>query len=95
MKEREDYRKKIEAQLRKWDTQLDELRLEAEKAKADAKIEYTKTIIELRNKKERMQQKLKELRIAGDEAWTALKDGLEKSVSELKSSFEEALSKFK
>ena len=50
-------------------------------AKADAKIELNKHLQTLRAKEEAAQQKLKELKDAGVEAWERAKPDLEKGYS--------------
>lgn len=57
-------------------------------AKADAKIEMQKHLQTLQAKQEAAQQKLKELKEAGADAWENAKPDLEKSMDHLKSAWE-------
>jgi len=94
MQDKKSYLEMLADQLREWDTEIDELKVKAHLAKADAKDELQKQIEELRAKKEAAQGKLKQLQDAGDEAWDDIKDGVEKSWTELKGAFRSAMSKF-
>jgi multidrug resistance efflux pump len=71
------------------------LKARADKAKADAKLEYYKTIDTLQHKQNEAGTKLHELKNAGDDAWEELKTGAEKAWDEVKAAFHSAGSKFK
>jgi hypothetical protein len=96
MKEkRKAYEEKLDAQLNEWNAQIALLKARAETAKAEAKIEYYKTIDALQHRQDEARTKLHELKTAGDEAWEDLKTGAEKAWDEVKSAFHDAISKFK
>jgi multidrug resistance efflux pump len=96
MKEkRKAYEEKLAAQLNEWNAQIALLKARADKAKAEAKIEYYKTIDALQHRQSEARTKLHELKTAGDEAWEDLKTGAEKAWDEVKSAFHDAISKFK
>jgi uncharacterized coiled-coil DUF342 family protein len=94
MEDKKSYLQKLAAQLQDWDTEIDELKVKAHLAKADAKDEFAKQIEDLRSKRQAMQSKLQQLQDSGDEAWDDIKTGLEKSWTELRGSFRNAMSKF-
>lgn len=94
MQDKKSYLEMLADQLREWDTEIDELKVKAHLAKADAKDELQKQIEELRVQKEAAQSKLKQLQDAGDEAWDDIKVGVEKSWTEMKGAFRSAMSKF-
>jgi DNA repair exonuclease SbcCD ATPase subunit len=89
------YQEKIEAQLKEWGAKIEELKIKAEKSKGDLKTKYEKRIQELQAKQTVVQQKLRELRGSGEEAWEGLKTGVEKSLDELKGSLDRTLLTFK
>ena len=95
MDKRKAYEEKLDAQLKEWGAQIALLRARADKAKAEAKIEYYKTIDVLQRKQNEASTKLQELKIAGDEAWEDLKTGAEKAWSEVKTAYHDATSRFK
>jgi len=85
---KEAYQEKLEAQLKEWSAKVKELQAKAEGAKADAKIEMYKHLQTLQAKQEAAQQKLKELRDAGADAWEKAKPGLESAMDGVKSAWE-------
>jgi len=92
---RKAYEERIDAQLEEWNAQIALLKARADKAKAEAKIEYYKTIEALQHRQDEARAKLHELKTAGDEAWEDLKTGAEKAWAEIKTAFHEATAKFK
>jgi hypothetical protein len=92
---RKAYEEKFEAQLKEWGARIDLLSAKADKAKAETKIEYYKTIDTLQGKHDAAGSKLKELRGASDEAWRDLRTGAENVWSEVKTSFNSAALRFK
>jgi hypothetical protein len=92
---RKAYEEKLDAQLKEWSTRIALFNAKADKAKAEAKIEFYKTIETLQDKLDAAGTKLWELRAAGDEAWEDLKTGAEKARAEVKTAFQSAASRFK
>jgi hypothetical protein len=92
---RKAYEEKLEAQFEEWNAQIALLKAKADKAKADAKIEYYKNIEALERKQEVAGTRLRELKTSGDEAWEELKTGAEKAWDEVKAAYHSAASKFK
>jgi len=95
MEKRKAYEEKLDAQLKEWSAQIALFKAKADKAKAEARIEYYKTIETLQHGQDEARVKLHELKTAGDEAWEDLKTGAEKAWSEVKATFHNAASKFK
>jgi hypothetical protein len=91
---KEAYQEKIEAQLKEWSARLQELKAKADKATADAKIEMEKHIEELRAKKEAAQHKLNDIKTAGADSWEALKSGSEKTLEEMKKTWDRVKARF-
>ena len=92
---RKAYEEKLDAQLEEWSAQIALLKAKASKARAEAKIEYNKTIEALQRRQDEARAKLHELKASGDEAWEDIKIGLEKAWAEVKAAFHDATSKFK
>jgi hypothetical protein len=92
---RKAYEEKIDAQLKEWSAQIDLLKARADKAKAEAKIDYYKTIEALQRRQEEAAARLKELKNAGDAAWEDVKKGAEKAWAEIKTAYKDAASRFK
>lgn len=92
---RKAYEEKFDAQLKEWSAEIALLNAKADKANAEAKIEYYKTIATLQGKQDIAKMKLHELRTAGDDAWEDLKTGAENVWTEVKTAFQSAASRFK
>jgi hypothetical protein len=92
---RKAYEEKLNAQLDEWNAQIAVLKARADKAKAEAKIEYYKTIDVLQQRHDEARTKLHKLKTAGDEAWEDIKIGAEKAWDEVKNAFHDAISNFK
>ena len=92
---RKAYEEKLDAQLEEWKAQIALFKARADKAKAEAKIEYYQTIEALQQRENEARVKLHELSTAGDGAWEDLKTGTEKAWAEFKTAFHSAALKFK
>ncbi len=89
------YEKKLQAQLDEWGAEIDKLKSKADKAEADAQLEYYKQIEELRSMQQSAASKLTELKDAGDDAWEDLKAGVDSAWDSLANSVKSAASRFK
>lgn len=91
---RKAYEEKFDAQLKEWSTKITLLNTKADKAKAEAKVEYYKTIEHLQGKQDEARIKLQELRAAGDDVWEDIKTGAENVWTDVKASFNSSASGF-
>jgi predicted ATP-binding protein involved in virulence len=91
---RKAYEEKLDTQLKEWDAEIALLKAKAENAKSDAKIDYYKTIETFEHKQDKAKTKFQELKTSGDEAWEAVKGGMEKTWAEVKAAYHDAVSKF-
>ncbi len=92
---RKAYEEKFDAQLEEGKAQIALLKARANKATAETKIEYFKTIEALQHGQETAKVKLRELKSAGDDAWEELKTGAEKTWDDVKSALHSAAAKLK
>ena len=92
---KEEYFQKAQAQLNEWSAKIDQLKAKADKADAQAKIDYRKQLDAIRVKQEAAQAKLNQLRAAGEGAWESLKSGADTAWDDLKAAYENAVSHFK
>ena len=95
MNKKQAYEEKLKAQLNEWNAEIDLLKAKAERAEAEAKVNYRETIEDLQEKRSRANEKLQELQRAGDDAWEDLKEGIEEAWSSLGVSIKSAISRFK
>ena len=92
---KELYIDKMAEQLKEWSAAIDELESRMSEASAEAKDQYAKRIQDLKEKRELLSVKLRELGDAGGEAWDALKAGMETSWEEMKKAIHTAKEKFR
>ncbi|MDK2849329.1 MAG: hypothetical protein PWP34_2682 [Desulfuromonadales bacterium] len=94
MESKEAYEKKLQAQLDEWNAEIAKLKAKADKAEAEARIEYHQRIEELRAMQETARSKLDKLKAAGDNAWQDLKEGLDQAWEDLGKAVKAARSRF-
>ena len=95
MDKKEEYIRKLEAQLREWSSKIDELQIKADRMKADARVKYKESFETWDKRKEQAQIKLKELKEGSGPAWEEFKTGIENAWQELKTAFDNAIAKLK
>lgn len=95
METKDAYKKKLEAQLAEWDAKIKLLAAKTENAAADARIKYARELDELRIKRHKASDKLKELEESSGETWHKVKISADQMWDDLKSSIASAVSKFK
>jgi len=94
MKNRDVYVKKVQAQLDEWDADIKKLKAKANKASANATLEYKSRIESLKRKQQEAGDRLDDLKSASDDAWDDLKKGLENATSVLGDSIKSAAAHF-
>ena len=81
--DREAYQRKYQAQLDQLNARLDGLKARMDEAGADAEIKYREQMEDLKAKRRALGDKLEEMRAAGKESWSILRQGLERAAGEL------------
>ena len=92
---RKAYEERLDAQLAEWNAEIALLKAKADKANAETRLAYYRTIETLQHKQDEAGSKLRELKSAGDEAWDELKAGAEEAWDEIKAAFNGAAERFK
>jgi hypothetical protein len=95
MDKKEEYQKRVEAQLKEWKTKIEMLEARGAKFTAETKAELLKDIGELRQKRTLVNEKWNALQSVSGESWDTMKDGVERAAAELKSAMERVKSRFK
>lgn len=95
MAKKEAYQKKLEAQFKVWDAELDVLSAKAQKATAGARIKYQNELESLRSKRAAALKSFEELGKRSENAWEDMKDGVEKIWDDMSKSIEKAVARFK
>lgn len=94
MKQREVYQHKLQTQLAEWSAAIEQLKVRADEAEADVKVEYEKQIGDLQQKLDIAQKKLEELQQARDDVWESLKADVEAASDNLGESVNLATARF-
>jgi chromosome segregation ATPase len=94
MSERKEYIDKMAEQLKSWDNELIKYQEKIKNVNDNMRQNYQEELSRIKDKMSQVQNKLNEMRQAGDGAWKELRAGLERSWTELRNSFESARSKF-
>ena len=95
MNNKEAYEKKVQAQIDEWNAEIDKLKAQAARARADVQINYNNQIEELRQRKETVSEKLAQLKEASEESWEDLKAGIEEGIDLLKTTVDSIISRYK
>ena len=95
MKEKMTYQEQLKKKFRDLSDSLAELTFKAEQLQDNATLEFEEQIESLRDKQQKVREKLQELEEASDEAWEDIKDGIDHAWSDLKRSLDSAWSRFK
>jgi ElaB/YqjD/DUF883 family membrane-anchored ribosome-binding protein len=90
MDEKKAYQEKMQAQLKDWAAKIDVLIAKAAKAGGEKKAEYQDQIQKIQARKKVAEEKLQELRAAGEDTWVDVKEALDKISVDLRG----ALNKF-
>ncbi len=91
---KEAYSAKVEAKVEQLNGRIDEILAKANRAKADMTSQYQEQIDDLCIKRDVAKVKLRDLKEASGEAWSDLREGLERSWDELSHAFDLAIKHF-
>lgn len=94
MSKREEYIEKLKAKLDSWNTELDRLENKIKELDIDKKFKYQDRIQELRNRREEVKQKIKEIQEASGDAWQDFRKGAEKAWQAFREGIENARAQF-
>lgn len=89
------YQKKIEAQLKEWDKQLDQLMAQMRKMGVEARTKVESELANLKSKRATAQKKLDEVRNRSEDAWEDLTDGVEKAWDDISDALGKVAARFK
>jgi predicted nuclease with TOPRIM domain len=95
MDKKEEYKAKLDAQLKEWKAKIDTLEARGAKFTAETKTELMREIKELREKKGIVKEQWNELQKVSGDSWDTIKEGVEKAATELKGALDRIISRFK
>lgn len=84
MGRKEAYQEKTQAQLREWKADVEKLMAQADKAKAEGKIEFYKRAETLNAKYQTALKRSQEMKEAGEDKWAEFKASVEAALGEVK-----------
>lgn len=90
MADKDAYEQKLEAMLEEWQANIDKLRAQAKEASADAQLQYQKQIDDLRERREALEVKLKDIQNAQSAAWADIKAGADKAWDDMTKAMQDA-----
>jgi hypothetical protein len=95
MSKKDEYFTAMESQIKKWDAEVDKLRVKSDQLSADARAKYDAQVKEMRANRDAAHRKLQEMRTAGESAWQNMQAGTDAAWASMKSALEKASSQFK
>lgn len=90
---KETYQDKIETELKVWRNRIEQLKAQAITVQPEAKATYQEQYNELAARQAEVEQELQALQQASGDHWEELKSGIEKALTALEESFDQAKKK--
>ena len=91
----ENFRRQFDEWNYRWNIERNKLEAKAQRAESNVKKEIREQIEGIRERRDRVKEKLGQIDVATENAWEDLKEGAEKSWKDLVEAFKTATSRFK
>jgi hypothetical protein len=91
---RDAYVEKLKGHIDRWNAEIDGFQAKADQAQAEAKVEFNSQIAEIKAKRLALEEKMLNLKNAGDEAWEDVKSGVDVARQILGQAVQSAKSRF-
>jgi chromosome segregation ATPase len=88
------FREQTETRLADYEKKIDQLQAETEKLGGDAKAKAEQQLTALRQKRDEVSEKLKELGSSSESAWGQIKSGIEAAMEDLGNAYKKAAAEF-
>ncbi len=95
MSAKDEFVRKMHAQLDRWNAEIDVLAAKARVAEAEARADFEEQLEDLRRERDKARQKLEALDAASEGAWQDLKNGVEQAWDSVTQAVRSATSRFK
>src|SRR5437773_8028924 len=95
MSKKDDYFVKMDSQIKKWDAEVDKLRIKSEQMGTEARAKFAEQLRTMRGTRDAAFRKLEELHGSSESAWRHLEAGMDAAWASRKSALEKASAKFK
>jgi predicted nucleic acid-binding Zn-ribbon protein len=92
---REDFVIKLKEKIDLWNADLDRLQAKADQTSAEARVKYQQQIEDLQEKRQALEEKIAQLRGAGEGAWEDIRTGMEIAWGSMSEALSSALQRFK
>ena len=88
------FREQTEARLAEYKKEIDQLQAKVEKLGEDAKAKAEQQLTALRQKRDEVSEKLRELGSSGENAWEKIKSGIDAAMEDLGNAYKKAAAEF-
>ena len=88
------FREETDTKLTEYKNKIDQLQAEAEKLGGDAKAKAEQQLTALRQKRDAVSEKIKELGSSSEGAWEQIKSGIEAALEDLGNAYKKAAAEF-
>ena len=88
------FREQTETRLSEYKKEIDQLQVKAEKLEGDAKAKAEQQLTALRQKRDAVSEKLKELSSSSANAWEQIKSGIDAAMEDLGNAYKKAAAEF-
>jgi chromosome segregation ATPase len=88
------FREQTETRLADYEKKIDQLQAETEKLGGDAKAKAEQQLTALRQKRDEVSEKLKELGSSSESAWGQIKSGIDAAMEDLGNAYKKAAAEF-
>jgi len=88
------FREQTETRLAEYKEEIDQLQVMAEKLEGDAKAKAEQQLMALRQKRDEVSEKLKDLSSSSGKAWEQLKSGIDAAMEDLGNAYKKAAAEF-
>ncbi len=88
------FREQTETRLSEYKKEIDQLQVKAEKLEGDAKAKAEQQLTALRQKRDEVSEKLKDLSSSSGNAWEQLKSGIDAAMEDLSNAYKKAAAEF-
>ncbi len=95
MSKKDDYTAQMQAQLKKWDAEIDALTAKANEIGADARDKYYDQLKMMRASRETVAQKMQEFTSASEAAWQEMQKSMESAWDNMKTTMDKATKPFR
>ena len=89
------FREQTETSLAEYKKEIDQLQVKAEKLGGDTKAKAEQQLAILRQKRDEVTEKLKELSLSGENAWEQIKSGIDAAMEDLGNAYKKAAAEFR